>query len=100
MYLDPEIEDEVEALRYIDKGRRRSAITPGLYLGFSVDVEKGTLGRVSYASFSGWFMVQWEGLSEHLEYRQEDLGKVLRISKPRRGRKQEGIDVAPYKGRF
>jgi hypothetical protein len=82
MYLEPELHDEVVTLIETDERGRP------VDLYSSVRVPPGRKGRVSYASYTGHFFVQWEDEATDRRYEREALGTVLRISRPRRGRKK------------
>lgn len=91
MFTSPEVYDEVELLEALPKGE---------YF-----IEAGTKGYVGYASYSGYFVVNWKVRHEGelkevtVQYGQADLGKKLKIVQTRRGRKKTTDDIVPHKGR-
>jgi hypothetical protein len=98
-YPTPELDDEVEAK--IDH-ETFSAVVPqdGSARASYGTVPRGEIGHITYATCAGWFTVLWAGRSASVRYERPELGRLLFVTKPRRGRKQVPFDVAPYKGRF
>jgi len=87
MFLSPELYDEVELL------------ADGQQQGWSL--WKGQTGYVSYASYTGWFLVDLGKGPEAPAFRfeQRHLGVTIKISKPRRGQKKAAQDIGSFKDR-